>query len=278
MSSTERASAAPALPGITEMPDPQFVMVGDGYRVATYSWGDPGDLSLPVVTVVHGFASSTKDNWVATGWVRDLQRAGYRVIGIDQRGHGASDKPHDPHDYDLRQLAGDVEAVLDTYLVDETFYVGYSLGARVGWEVVQDIADRVPRAVFGGVPDGIPLARLNLDQVRAFVDDGTPVTDAATQNYIALAERVPGNDVRALLAIAGGMRESKTVDPDPSHAPSQPVLFATGSLDAILEGSQTLAAACPQGRFLKIPDRHHFNAPGSRVFRQGAIEFLGETD
>ena len=73
---------------LTEMPDPQFIMVGDGLRIATYTWGDDAD---PVVVVVHGFASSTRDNWVATGWVRDLLRAGYRVIGLDQRGHGASE-------------------------------------------------------------------------------------------------------------------------------------------------------------------------------------------
>jgi len=266
-------SPAAGLPQLTEMPDPQFIMVGDGFRIATYSWGDE---AAPVVVVVHGFASSTKDNWVATGWVRDLLRAGFRVIGLDQRGHGASDKPHDPHDYTIRQLASDVETVLDTYLVDEARYVGYSLGARVGWEVIQDISGRIPRAVLGGVPDGIPLARLDIGQVRAFVEDGTPVTHDVTQNYIRLTERVPGNDLRALLAIAGGMRESKTVDPDPARAPQQPVLFATGSLDAIIEGSKALAAACPQGRFLEIPDRHHFNAPGSRVFREHAIAFLRE--
>lgn len=270
----ETASARVALPQLTQMPAPQFIMVGDGLRIATYSWGDE---SAPVVAAVHGFASSTKDNWVATGWVRDLLAAGYRVIGLDQRGHGASDKPHDPHDYTLRELAGDVEAVLDTYLVDEARYVGYSLGARVGWEVIQDIAHRVPRAVLGGVPDGIPLARLDIDQVRAFADHGTAVTDAVTQNYIALTQRVTGNDLHALLAIAGGLRASKTVDPDPAHAPQQPVLFATGSLDAIIEGSKALAAACPQGRFVEIPGRHHFNAPGSRVFREAAIAFLGES-
>ena len=98
------AGAVP-LAQLTEMPDPQYIMVGDGLRIATYSWGDDAD---PVVVVVHGFASSTKDNWVATGWVRDLLRAGYRVIGLDQRGHGASDKPHGTGDYSIRQLAGDV--------------------------------------------------------------------------------------------------------------------------------------------------------------------------
>lgn len=265
--------SAPGIPQLTEMPEPQFVMVGDGLRIATYSWGDDTD---PVVVVVHGFASSTKDNWVATGWVRDLLRAGYRVIGLDQRGHGASDKPHDGHDYTIAQLAADVETVLDTYLVYEARYVGYSLGARVGWEVIQEIAPRIPRAVLGGVPDGIPLARLDIDQARAFAEHGTPVTHTVTQNYLTLAERVPGNDLRALLAIAAGMRESKTVDPDPAHAPRQPVLFATGSLDAIIQGSRDLAAACPQGQFVEIPGRHHFNAPGARAFREAAITFLGQ--
>lgn len=262
-----------SLAQLTEMPDPQYIMVGEGHRIATYSWGDD---ALPTVIVVHGFASSTRDNWVATGWVRDLQQAGYRVLALDQRGHGASDKPHEPSAYRMRELAADVEAVLDTYLVDEARYVGYSLGARVGWEVVQDIAPRIPRAVLGGVPDGIPLARLDLDQVRAFADRGTPVTDAVTQNYIRLTQRVAGNDLHALLAIAGGLRSSQQIDPDAAHAPRQPVLFATGSQDAIIAGSRALAAACPLGRFLEIPDRHHFNAPGSRVFRQAAIEFLAE--
>ncbi|WP_373459549.1 alpha/beta fold hydrolase [Microbacterium sp. SORGH_AS_0862] len=152
------------------MPDPRYVMVGEGHRIATYSWGEP---DAPTAVVVHGFASSTRDNWVSTGWVRDLQRAGFRVVGLDQRGHGASDKPHEARDYDLRELARDVEAVMDTYLIDDAVYVGYSLGARVGWEVLRDLPERVLRAVLGGVPDGVPLARLDLDQVSALIEDGT---------------------------------------------------------------------------------------------------------
>ncbi|MFY9712957.1 MAG: alpha/beta hydrolase, partial [Microbacterium sp.] len=124
--------------------------------------------------------------------------------------------------------------------------------------------------------DGIPLARLNLDQVRAFVADGTPVQDPTTQNYIALTERVAGNDLQALVALAEGMRRSRTIDPDPADAPPQPILFATGSKDAIIEGSRNLASAAPQGRFFEIPDRNHFNAPGSRAFREAALAFLAE--
>ena len=259
------------LPQLTEMPEPQYVMAGEGHRIATCSWGDDAD---DTVVVVHGFASSTRDNWVATGWVRDLLAAGYRVLGIDQRGHGRSDKPHDWRSYGIRTLVGDIETVLDTYLIDSAFYVGYSLGARVGWEVVQQLDGRIERVVLGGVPDGIPLARLDLDQVREYVESAIPVRHAVTQNYIRLVERVQGNDVRALLALAEAMRIEG--DPVLTRTPRQPVLFATGSLDAIIEGSRALAAACPQGRFVEIPDRHHFNAPGSRVFRAAALEFFAE--
>ena len=254
------------------MPEPQFVVVGDGVGLATYSWGE---LDAPPVVIAHGFASNTRDNWVLTGWVRMLEQAGYRVLGIDQRGHGRSDKPHEAEGYTVRTLASDLETVLDTFLIDEAMYVGYSLGARVGWQVARDLGDRIQRAVLGGVPDGTPLARLDIDQVRRHIEDGTPVTDEATQSYIALTERVPGNDLRALLALAEGMRQSRSIDPDPETAPLQPILFATGSEDAVIEGSRTLAAAAPQGTFFEIPGRHHFNAPGSRDFREAALEFLG---
>jgi len=264
---------AMALPlsDLTVMPEPQQVYAADGTRLATYTWGEPDG---PVVVIVHGFASSARDNWVMTGWVRDLTRAGYRVLALDQRGHGLSDKPHEASAYGIRTLTTDVETVMDAYLVDDAVYVGYSLGARVGWEVVRELPHRIDRAVLGGVPDGVPLGRLNLDEVRALLTDGTPVEDPTTQNYIALTARVPGNDLASLLALAEGMRASRTVDPDPENAPTRPILFATGSKDGIIEGSRALAAAAPDGRFFEIPERNHFNAPGSRAFREAALAFL----
>ncbi|WP_414685092.1 MULTISPECIES: alpha/beta fold hydrolase [unclassified Microbacterium] len=266
-------AVAVPLSDLTQMPEPQQVYAADGTRLATYTWGELDD---PVVVVVHGFASSARDTWVLTGWVRQLTQAGYRVLALDQRGHGLSEKPHQADQYGIRTLATDVETVMDAYLVDDAFYLGYSLGARVGWEVVRDLPQRIGRAVLGGVPDGIPLARLDLDQVRGYLEDGTPVADPTTQNYITLTERVPGNDLRALVALAEGLRSSRMIDPDPSNAPEAPILFATGSKDAIIEGSRALAEAAPQGRFFEIPDRNHFNAPGSRAFKEAALAFLAE--
>jgi pimeloyl-ACP methyl ester carboxylesterase len=257
---------------LTEMPSPQYVMSADGRRIATYVWGEE---DAPTVLAVHGFASSCRDNWVSTGWVRDLTRAGYRVLGVDQRGHGASDKPHEASAFSMDALVDDLVTVLDTYLLDTVLYAGYSLGARVGWQVAVQVPDRVERAVLGGIPDGRPLARLQIEQARAYADHGTPVEDPVTRNYVTLAERVAGNDLRALVALAEGMRQGDA-DPDPAHPPMQRILFATGSEDAILERSRGLADATPNGTFVELPGRHHFNAPGSRVFRQAAVGFFTE--
>ena len=258
------------LPALTEMPSPQFVMSGEGRRIATYLWGDE---DAPTVLCVHGFASSCRDNWVNTGWVRDLTRAGFRVLGVDQRGHGQSDKPHEASAYGMDALVDDLLTVLDTYLLDTVRYAGYSLGARVGWQVAVQAPDRVERAVLGGIPDGRPLARMQIEQARAYAADRTPVDDPVTRNYVTLAERVPGNDLNALVALAEGMRLGDA-DPDPANPPRQPILFATGSDDAILAQSRQLADATPDGTFVELPGRHHFNAPGSRVFRQAAVDFF----
>ncbi|MFV0533365.1 MAG: alpha/beta fold hydrolase [Cumulibacter sp.] len=259
-----------SFPLFPEMPQPKYVMSHEGLRIATYTWGED---DAPTVIAVHGFASNCRDNWVNTGWVSRLVRSGLRVIGVDQRGHGLSDKPSDAEAYTMPALIADVEAVLDVYLVDPVRYLGYSLGARVGWHVSTELQGRVERAVLGGIPDGRPLGRLDLKQAHAYIADGTPVTDPATQNYVRLAERVPDNDLRALVALAGGMRFGDE-NPDMGDAPRQPTLVAAGTVDSIFDDAKHLASLLPHGAFVEIPGRHHFNAPGARRFKDAGIDFL----
>ncbi|MFZ7087537.1 alpha/beta fold hydrolase [Curtobacterium sp. RRHDQ10] len=257
---------------VPDVPEPRIVKSPDGTAIATYDFGDP---DAPVVLAVHGFASSALLNWHASGWTRDLTRAGWRVVAIDQRGHGASAKPHRPECYSMELLVADVMAVLDGYLLDDVAYLGYSLGARVGWHAADRAPDRISRAVLGGVPDADPMLRLRVDQARAFVETGAPVEDRLTATYVTMASGVPGNDLGALVALIEGMRG--TVSPTPENAPTQPLLLATGSEDGVLPASRRLATTAPRGEFLEIPGRHHFNAPTSGVFRQAAVAFLDRT-
>jgi len=255
-----------------EAPPPRAVIAPDGVKIATYEWGDP---DAQTVLLVHGFASSGLGNFNLTGWVRDLLRAEFHVIAIDQRGHGASDKPHDPAAYSMRQLAEDVLAVLDTFLLDEVLYAGYSLGARVGWKAAREFPERITRAVLGGIPDGDPLTRFRVDEARRFVAEGVAPGDPLTAMYVQMAAGIPNNDLEALVSLVEGMRNGE--QPTPENAPTQPLLFATGSEDPILAKSRALCAATPGGEFFEIPGRNHFNAPTSREFRQAAIRFLRAT-
>jgi pimeloyl-ACP methyl ester carboxylesterase len=215
--------------------EPKRVMAPDGVPIATYDLGDPDG---PVVLAVHGFASSAYANWVATGWVRELDRAGYRVIALDQRGHGRSGKPHEPAAYTMELLVQDVRTVLDTYLVDEAVYVGYSLGARVGWHASIGGEHAITRAVLGGIPDGDPLTRFRVDQAKAFIADGTPVEDRLTQAYLSPTPRTRRSSRRCSRRAA----RTRSSPPRSGSRPPRP----TGSSSASRAG--TISTPRPRGR------------------------------
>jgi pimeloyl-ACP methyl ester carboxylesterase len=65
----------------------------------------------PVLVMHHGTTGSGAD-WIDRGYV-DALKADHQVILPDARGHGQSDKPHDPTAYDLALRTSDVVAVLD---------------------------------------------------------------------------------------------------------------------------------------------------------------------
>jgi pimeloyl-ACP methyl ester carboxylesterase len=252
-------------------PHPITVMASDGVPLATYDFG-PDDPLAPVVLAVHGFSSGALDNWVSTGWVRDLGQAGFRVIAYDQRGHGASGKPHDPAAYSTQQLVADLESVVDTWLLDDIAYLGYSLGARVGWFGALEIPQHIRRGVLGGLSDGDRLNDFDLAAARRHIADGTPIEDRLTAAYVRVAQRNPANDIEALIALIEGTHGD--LQPDPADPPQQPMLYATGSDDSIIELSRELAAASPHGEFVEIPGRDHFTAPPSGEFRRAGIAFL----
>jgi len=69
-----------------------------------------------------------------------------RVITIDNRGVGRSDKPDEP--YSIAQMAADAVAVLDDAGIDRIDVVGYSMGGRIALELGIEHSDRVGRLVL----------------------------------------------------------------------------------------------------------------------------------
>ncbi len=82
-------------------------------------------------------------------WVEALQND-FSLILMDARGHGASDKPHDPNEYQLSKQVSDVVAVLDDIELERTHFLGYSMGGVVGFGFACYAPQRSYSVVIGG--------------------------------------------------------------------------------------------------------------------------------
>ena len=85
---------------------------------------------VPLV-LLHGFGVSGAA-WRSGGHVGAL-RDDFRVVLMDARGHGRSDKPRDPEAYRLPERVRDVTAVLDAAGMGAAHFLGYSLGGVTGF-------------------------------------------------------------------------------------------------------------------------------------------------
>ncbi|MBI3838057.1 MAG: alpha/beta fold hydrolase, partial [Planctomycetia bacterium] len=63
------------------------------------------------VVLIHGFTASIQPQWGLPGIIKALSKD-YQVIALDNRGHGRSDKPHDPKQYGA-EMINDVIRLMD---------------------------------------------------------------------------------------------------------------------------------------------------------------------
>ncbi|HEV8596442.1 MAG TPA: alpha/beta hydrolase [Candidatus Dormibacteraeota bacterium] len=230
---------------------------------------DGPERGMPLVAV-HGFASDYQLNWVGSRWQETLTNAGFRVIGLDCRGHGHSDKPHDPAAYAVYVMARDVVRLLDHLDVDTAAYLGYSMGARIGLEVVLDAPDRVSRAVLGGIGAAGAIDRTGA--IARALRAGEATDDPVAQTFYKFASARPINDLQALAACIEGLQP----DANPSRlaAIKTPILIVVGDQDQIARGAPELVELIPSSRLVTIAGRDHMSAVPARDFKRAALEFL----
>ena len=101
----------------------------------------------PAVVLVHGFTGTIERAWMNTGILQDLARD-HRVVALDLRGHGHSDKPHDPRAYD--EIGLDVIRLLDHLHIEKSHVVGYSLGGIIIAKLLTTHPERFASALLGG--------------------------------------------------------------------------------------------------------------------------------
>jgi len=230
-----------------------------------------GPESGPPVVLVHGFASDYQLNWVGTRWQETLVGAGYRVIGLDCRGHGRSAKPHDPGAYSMTEMAADVRRLLDQLNATAADYVGYSMGARIGLQAVLDFPEQLRAAVLGGI--GATGARDEAQPIVRALRGAEPET-ASALSFQKFASARAINDLEALAACMEGMAQSAVLDPARLAAIHTPILLVAGERDEIARDASRLAEAIPTAELVVIPGRDHLGTVPARQFKEAALEFL----
>jgi pimeloyl-ACP methyl ester carboxylesterase len=229
--------------------------------------GDP-------ILLVHGFASSKNVNWVYPTWVSELRKNGRRVIALDNRGHGESEKLYDPAQYSIPTMAGDVVALMDHLGIPQADIMGYSMGGRMTAWLGLNEPQRLRSAILGGIGVGGLIEGTGPGETVAealeapSLDD---VSDPVGRTFRAFADQTR-SDRKALAACLRGTRD--LMRREEAARIDVPVLIAVGTTDEIAGSARALGDIIPGSEVLDIPNRDHMRAVGDKVYKTGVLDFL----
>jgi len=132
------------------------------------------------LVLCHGSFGSLED-WRQFGYV-DALADRHKLILIDSRGHGKSDKPHDPASYSLDLRASDIIAVLDELNIQTADFIGYSMGGWIGFGLARYAPDRFRSLILGGAH---PFAE-DMNAFRSLVPEhvSVPKTGGAKLRHV----------------------------------------------------------------------------------------------
>ena len=244
------------------------------------------------VVLIHGFAASAAEMWTSlpfapVQFLPELAK-NYRVIAPDMRGHGKSDKPHDPKKYGA-EMAEDVVRLLDHLKVKKAHVVGYSMGATIAGKLLVSHPDRLLSVTFGGGGPAcqppkefvaiIEATAVSLEQgkgIGPLVIGLTPAgqkpptaEEAAALSGLFLA----GKDQKALAAVARGMTGLQVTEME-LKANRVPVRFVYGGLDPLKELAIRAGKMLDKSDAVVIEKGDHMTAFVAPQFYKAVSEFL----
>ncbi|MEV0782636.1 alpha/beta hydrolase [Streptomyces sp. NPDC050423] len=115
----------------------------DGVRLAAWEFADPPkerteSERAPGVLMLHGLMGRASHWASTTRWLAERHRA----VGLDQRGHGRSDKPADGS-YTRDAYVADAEAAIEQLDLGPVTLVGHAMGALTAWQLAAKRPDLV---------------------------------------------------------------------------------------------------------------------------------------
>lgn len=228
---------------------------------------------LPPILLLHGFTASAASNWLNTGWIRALTLAKRRVIALDARGHGHSDKPHDTTYYPSNQMMTDSIALLEQLGFACADFMGYSMGARMSAFAAIEHPEKVRKLLLGGM--GINL-KIGIGRPQPIADallakSLVEIKNRHARRFRRLAE-MGGNDLVALANCILSSRQAITADCLAKITAK--TLILVGDEDDIGGSPYGLSPFITGSQAVEIRECHHFNALTHQCFREVGINFI----
>jgi pimeloyl-ACP methyl ester carboxylesterase len=220
--------------------------------------------------LLHGWCCD-RSWWIEPGYVEQLG-SDYRLVNVDIRGHGASDKPHEAAAYTSDALTGDVFAVADAEGLGRFSIWGQSYGGWIAWMAAAASPERVPAIVASGAWDPRPeLEPTEPDEWdHALRGGGTSalvdlfrINDGAAfdREFPPWARAVTLRaDPEALLAARAPDLWAEGIPDEDLRSFPVPALLIAGELEDEGDDAAKVAAMIPNGQSLRLLGLGHGGA------------------
>jgi pimeloyl-ACP methyl ester carboxylesterase len=224
-----------------------------------------GGEGYPVI-LIHGF-SGTSQGWKSGLLYNDLLKAGYKVIILDQRGNGKSDKPHTDDGYNKDAEAKDIMG-LATYLTLKNYdAVGYSRGSIILSRLLV-LDKRLHKAVMGGMGDAYtnPEWPRRVHAYKALMGD-TSLHDV--DDMVKYIHSQPFD----VLALAYQQKWQPSTSKKELATVRKPVLIIRGTADKENGSEIELNKLIPHSGLSYVPGNHN-TASKNMEFSAAVLTFL----
>ena len=226
------------------------------------------------VVLIHGYTGSAEGNWFANGVAAALV-PNHRVVAIDVRGHGQSDKPHDPAMYGDRMWM-DVIELMDHLAIEKAHVHGYSMGGMITTQLLARHADRFITAAYGGsgVSETDPEQRAKIPEDAA----GPDPEEAEARDTLSAS---PSRDEKALGAIRSSFAGALRGDIDLTKI-TIPVLAINGEFDRPNARTHRMQRELKNFKSVVLPGKSHLTAIMKGyipdLYIESLVSFINEHD
>ena len=219
------------------------------------------------VILVHGFIM-TGEGWKKTEVYKALQTAGYKVVTLDMRGNGKSDKPHTDKAYANDAEAKDIMGLATSLGLNKYNVVGYSRGSIITARLLV-LDKRVNKAVMGGMGTDFTNPEWPRRKMfyRALMGDSVKELEAMVKNV-----QRAGLDQQALAFM---QKEQPSTPKETLAKVKQQVLVICGDKDSDNGNAKELADLLPSAVYAQVPGDHGA-ALGTKEFADNVVNFFNK--